>query len=51
MKDKKSTETGYMPTYYDVAPEHNERMNVEGFRNFMCVIILLTISILLTCLL
>lgn len=36
--------------YYDVAPEHNTEMNVEGFRNLlllMIAIIMITVSILI----
>lgn len=36
--------------YYDFAPEHNEQMNVEGFRNLLLImfaIIMITVSILI----
>lgn len=33
--------------YYDVAPEHNEQMNVNGFRTFLLLIALFFISLIL----
>lgn len=31
--------------YYNEAPEHNEQMNVKGFRNFLMIITFLIIVI------